>query len=623
VEQAPAHRPAVKAAPLNWAALVICVLGCIVCTVVANRSRGPAVAIQERVITPAQSFNGLPLRYVLVLPGDFLQRPPKSCPAVVAIPPYSIPPEAMETICIELARRGAVCAIPDFFGTNRAESRQHMGEDSLEIMTKDVVAIIRQLRELPFVDPDKIGDCGHSVGGTVAVMAGINERRILGSDDHRLRACVPIGMQAEYFRRPRNVLFLSGLYDEIHSPFNLLTNLTDYGIRVTGPAMNRRDRGRAVPLSNELYGDFAAGTARQVTIIPTTDHFIETFDPFLIRALLDWYARSMDAPQLSAGPLREWRFRVAAFGLIIFAAGLYVTLLGRAAAGLARRLAPHRPEWIILRLQALPLLALLAVLALAAHAAPAVRTVFIDLMLILIPAQELVSHRARGALQRGQDTGAYRLFRSAFCLALALGAATLLSFGLACLPDYFLIPGSAKWYPVFAANMSVLFPLEVWGRMRPWWFAHLNQGLDPRASFYVLAAFALLAPGLIARGLEALAREAVITVRRALEAAAAPGAAGDRGAGALTRAIPRAPAPGAAGDPARAPQPASRLQIALAVILFAALIFISSRRVNEGMLTWETGTYALISILRFAILPFLLAALIIRIPLFRRISLLD
>jgi hypothetical protein len=41
------------------------------------------------------------------------------------------------------------------------------------------------------------------------------------------------------------------------------------------------------------------------------------------------------------------------------------------------------------------------------------------------------------------------------------------------------------------------------------------------------------------------------------------------------------------------------------------------------MLTWETGRLALISILRFAVLPFIVAALIIRAKAFRRLALLD
>jgi hypothetical protein len=599
--------------------LVLFGLGLVFCAALTAYYSGPPVTMQERVISPSDSLNGQPLRYVLVLPADADARPAASCPAVVAIPPYSIPPEAMETICIELARRGAVCAIPDFFGTTRAESRQHMSDDSLEIMTNDVVAIIRELRRLPFVNPDKIGDCGHSVGGTVAVLAGINEPFILGkSDRHRLAACVPIGMQAVYFRLPHNLLFLSGLYDEIHYPNNLLTNLTDANppgdlpkscIRLTQPILDQIASGLhpVIPQSGVTYGDFAAGNARQVTIIPTTDHFIETFDPFLIRALLQWYARSFNAPELDAGPLREWRRRVAAFGLVIFAAGLYTALLGRAAARLTRRLAPRRPEWMILRLQAIPLLAILPALAAFAAATSGSRTVFIDLMLIFILAQELVSHRARGVLARGEDREPYRLFRSAFMLGLALGAGTLISFGLACLPDYFLLPGSARWYPVFAVNMTVLFPLEVWGRMRPWFFAHLTEGLDPRVPFYVLAALALAAPGLLARMIEAIAREAVITVRHALSPRAPAGAT----------------AVAAAGAPTRATSRNTPLKLAIAAILMAVLIFISYRRIHEGMLTWETARYALISILRFAVLPFLLAALIIRQPFFRRLSLLD
>ena len=62
-----------------------------------------------------------------------------------------------------------------------------------------------------WIHPEKIGVCGHSIGGTVAFLAGL--------EDPSIRAVIPIGMETEiYPQRPQNLLLLSGLYDEIRTP---------------------------------------------------------------------------------------------------------------------------------------------------------------------------------------------------------------------------------------------------------------------------------------------------------------------------------------------------------------------------------------------------------------------
>jgi hypothetical protein len=537
-----------------------------------------SVVFQERVL---DSRSGSPLRVVYVLPGEALSETGRTRPAVVAVPPYSVPPEAMSIICVELARRGAACAIPDFFGKAPEESRQRMGPNSLEIMTEDVRTIVYSLwsKSFKFVHRRKTGVCGHSVGGTVTYLAGRYEPMI--------RASVPIGMETDFFERvPQNMLFLSGLYDEIHSPRALVENLKD---------MELTD----APENNVLYGSFHNGTARKVTIIPTTDHFIETFDPFLIRALLDWYAVALDAPWLKGGPLEEWRRRVAAFFLMISGSVLYAIIMGRAAAAFVKRLGDRQPGWLILRLQALPVIAAALGLLMLGRTVDQVRPAAIDLMISLLLAQELVSLRARGAL-RHAESSPFRRLRSAFLLLSALGAGTLLSFGITCLPNYFRWPEMAAWYPVFCLNMAVLFPLEVWGRIVPWFFTDLFTALEPRNPYWLFLAVVVIAPGALARVVDRFAIEAVVTVRAGLKPT----------------------------DPSRvsedkAGHEQTRLKTVLLAVLTAVLVFLGYRRVVEGMLTWETGGLALLSLLKFAVLPFVIAWLIIRTRAFRRLSLLD
>ena len=199
---------------------------------------GVELEIKEEVIA---SSSGNPIRVRYFFPSLGSLPKAQSHPAVVAVPPYTIPPDVMEILCVELTRRGVACAIPDFLGKSRGESRQHMEKDSLTVMMQDVLSIVNALKALSWIDPERIGVCGHSVGGTVAFLAGL--------EDLDIRAVIPIGMEVEVDpRRPQNLLLLAGLYDEIRTPTALLKRLREYGIAVD-------------PSLDTLYGDFSQGTS--------------------------------------------------------------------------------------------------------------------------------------------------------------------------------------------------------------------------------------------------------------------------------------------------------------------------------------------------------------------------
>jgi hypothetical protein len=63
--------------------------------------------------------------------------------------------------------------------------------------------------------------------------------------------------------------------------------------------------------------------------------------------------------------------------------------------------------------------------------------------------------------------------------------------------------------------------------------------------------------------------------------------------------------------------------VVILLALLAVLGFLVYRRIEEGMLTLETAGLAGISILRFAVLPFIITVLFIRTRLFRRWAALD
>ncbi len=572
----------------TWAGIFLLVM--VLSLAAYGRYSGAPVRTFEKVI---DSRSGSPIRVQVFFPAKTDGFAEKSRPAVVAIPPYSIHPEAMEIICAELARRGAACAVPNFFGKTPEESRQHMDKESLNIMAEDVFTIVQYLRSLPWVDPRKIGACGHSVGGTVTTLVGIR--------DPNLAAAVPIGMESMFLeKRPRNLLFLSGLYDEIHSPKALLENLKEHEVTDN-------------PQLDQLYGSFEKNNARQVTVIPTTDHFIETFDYLLIKKLLDWYARAFNAPELGAGPLEEWFKRVSQFFLAFSLTALYAMAYGAFAKRMARRMAAFKPSWLILRITALPAVPCLIAAYLLGFHFPEHRSLAMDLMISLILGQEVAVTMARGELTH-PGRSPFRAWRSALFILAALGVGTLLSFGIVTAPDFFRYEGTIKWYPVFFANMTFLFPIEVWGRAKPFLFAEYIGGFKPDLLYFALAAFAMLFPGHLLWLFEIVLRELTLTVRRGLKPLAPKGMA----------AIPLKEEKNSQTIDKKAPgAPFSPVKLSVLALLFIILIFFGAKRIREGMLTLETFWLVVVSLTRFAVLPFIITWLIVRTRGFRKISLLD
>jgi dienelactone hydrolase len=465
----------------HWSALCLILIG--VAGLVLYSLTRPDIVVKEEIVA---SSSGNPIRIRLVEPAFQNVPPNQQHPAVIAIPPYNIPADVMHILCSEFAQRGVACAIPDFFGKAPQESRQNMGHDSLDIMTQDVLSIAEFLRGLPWIDSEKIGVCGHSVGGTVAFLAGI--------EDPEIRAVVPIGMETEMpLRQPQNLLLLAGLYDEIRTPRALLKRLAEYQLAT-------------VPQFYTLYGDFTDGTARQVSISPTSDHFIEPMDPWIIRQLLRWHALAFEqsepgqehltanttdfskspfalslskglsasgstsSPQaegLTSRPLHltAWWHTVSEFFIIIaitvfYAWGVIRICLYPAILTWSAR----QPLWLKLRIHILPLCICLVLFWWAGNAIQIIRSFAPHFMTSFVVAHLCISMRIRHMAER-QGGKSVRPLHPLGSVLLALGAAFFLTCFLVNLSFFVPFPGALVRYPVFVLNMLILFPLQLWLRL--------------------------------------------------------------------------------------------------------------------------------------------------------------
>lgn len=196
-----------------------------------------------------------------------------------------------------------VGAIIDFFGEEPDESRQRLTRDALDIASTDLEHAVTFLRSLPEVDPARIGIVGHSFGATVALD--------VATRDTTIGSTVIIGMRGELSpTRPANVLLIAGLYDEFYSQSELVKSLASgTGLKTASP--------------NTVYGAFHNGTARRLTIVPTTSHIVEVLHPRLIQEVALWLSDAFESPHIKHDV--PYALRVSAQWGALFA---WVILLG-------------------------------------------------------------------------------------------------------------------------------------------------------------------------------------------------------------------------------------------------------------------------------------------------------
>jgi hypothetical protein len=139
--------------------------------------------------------------------------------------------------------------------------------DATKLACGDVESTVRYLRSLPEVNPSPIGLVGHSFGATVVMKAALR--------DTSIAATVMLGMSGDIgAEQPANVLVIAGLYDEFYPLPTLTQAIVSSSERAAEP--------------NTLYGGFAAGTARQVSVVPTANHVTEPLNPEVIGEVIRW-----------------------------------------------------------------------------------------------------------------------------------------------------------------------------------------------------------------------------------------------------------------------------------------------------------------------------------------------
>lgn len=250
--------------------------------------------------------------YLYIPPGVAAENP---APAILAVHGYINSRETQSGFAIEFARRGFVVLALDQTGHGYSDppafANGFGGPDGLAY-----------LRNLAFVDKDRIGLEGHSMGGWAVQLAAATH------PDH-YAAMVLAGSSTGTFgapagtpTTPRNLLVVFSLFDEFSElmwgspvPANIVE--TDKLKQLFGTeAEVERDR---------LYGDLAAGTARKLAM-PAVTHPGDHLSREAIGAAVDWFELTLDhkATVLPQEQVWYWKELGTLIALLGFAVLIFV-----------------------------------------------------------------------------------------------------------------------------------------------------------------------------------------------------------------------------------------------------------------------------------------------------------
>ena len=307
----------------------ICVFACLFCAGLASfvESGSGSVVVETGFFSPETGYaaNGLPVRvaYKLYRPRNAAANNP--VPAVLLMHGYQNDKETSAAFGMELARRGIAALSIDLYGhgdttpglRGRGWARYRLGDQGnalsgperfrimltfsvLDFFRPEISAgmadssmggrsAYRYLASLPFVDAERMGISGHSMGTWAAwsVAASFPGHRAIVL---QCGETIPPGYYDSEAIQFNNVLLLQALYDE----FDMFRDFQPVvpGLENT-PRRYRDFAGQNSPVQwNTTYGAFADGNARRMELIKT-NHRLTTHSAHSLRTAMDWFTAAL------------------------------------------------------------------------------------------------------------------------------------------------------------------------------------------------------------------------------------------------------------------------------------------------------------------------------------------
>jgi dienelactone hydrolase len=287
-----------------------------------------SIVVEKGFITPEHSdaANGLPARiaYKLYKPKEASAANP--VPAVLAMHGYQNDKETSSAFSMELTRRGIAVLAIDHYGhgdTTPGMRGRGWGKYKINNLNKELsgpqrfylmmtfgvldffrpsisAGVVdssmggksawRYLSSLPFVDSERMGLTGHSMGtwASWSVAAAFPEHKAI------VLQCGEL-FPKDYYDSDNikfnNVLLLQALIDEFD-------NMRDYQRKVPGlektPLRYADLMGQTSPVEwNKTYGSFTDGSARRMELIQT-NHRLVTYDAHALAVGMNWFTTTLN-----------------------------------------------------------------------------------------------------------------------------------------------------------------------------------------------------------------------------------------------------------------------------------------------------------------------------------------
>ena len=258
-----------------WIVFLGCLLILVTAFAVASMVQRDFGRVEVNNVTYANT-NGILIRAKLFVPGGVSVENP--APGVVYIHGYQNNRETSDAYCIELARRGFVVLEIDAIGRGNSGNPGDVNAPSFD-PTYGGKTSFEYLKALPYVNPVSVGLMGHSLGAEMAYAIALQDPGVkaLSISGFAYKTDASTEM-------PRNMLMIYGKYDEYRQRMTGVRDLqTDW--------MSSPQTQAAFPVANPkfdtTYGDFEAGTARKVVLLPTI-HLFESHNRTGIAAAVVW-----------------------------------------------------------------------------------------------------------------------------------------------------------------------------------------------------------------------------------------------------------------------------------------------------------------------------------------------
>jgi dienelactone hydrolase len=228
-----------------------------------------------------QNYNGIPVRAKLLHPVDASASSP--LPGLVYIHGYQNNRETADPYCIELARRGFVMLCIDAIGRGNSGNPNDINDPNFDETYGGKWALL-YLKSLPYVDAQRVGMMGHSLGAEMAYTIALQDPTVKALSISGFAYGTGVTPT-----NPQNMLMIFGKYDEYRQR---MTGTKDFAAEWMNSPQTKAAITAQTPQFGVTYGSFANGSARRV-FMPSVTHIQESHNRAAVAEAVEWMRQAL------------------------------------------------------------------------------------------------------------------------------------------------------------------------------------------------------------------------------------------------------------------------------------------------------------------------------------------